>query len=93
MSTVVPPPRTGPDTDSVPVMIARLEGKVDVALAQHGATISIHDADIADHETRLRVVEAKSTVSARQLWGAVCSAAGLIALAAPFLERLYALHP
>lgn len=91
--TTVPPPRVGLDTDSVPVTLARLEGKVDVALAQHGAAIASHEREIADHETRIRAVEAKPTVSPKTLWSAIVGAAGVLAAVAPFLERLYALHP
>lgn len=92
MSTV-PSPRIGPDTDSVPVTLARLEGKVDAALAQQGVTIAGHAVDIADHETRLRAVEAKPTVSPRTLWSVVVGAVGVLATISPLLERLYAASP
>lgn len=99
----------GPDTNErLAVTLARLEGKVDVALAQHGASIAAHDREIIDHETRIRAVEAKvpdrlndrlqavegrSTVTWKQLWAAVGSAAAAIAALSPLLERLYSLHP
>lgn len=60
--TAVPPQRSGPDTDSVPITLARLEGKVDVALAQHGAKLADHDEDLRDHETRMRALEARPVV-------------------------------
>lgn len=93
----VPAPRAGtpdnPESSSVPVMFARLEAKLDVALAQQGAAIDDHDKAIDDHETRLRLVEARPTVSPRALWSAVAGAAGLFAALSPLLERLYSLHP
>ena len=93
MTATVPGPRSGPDTDSVPVMLARLEGKVDVALAQQGAKLDGHAAEIADHESRLRAVEAKPTVSPRTLWTVIGSVIAAFATISPLLERLYALHP
>lgn len=107
----VPTQRDGtPDgtNERLAVTLARLEGKVDVALAQHGASIAAHDREIIDHETRLRAVEGKvperaedrlravegrSSVSWKQLWAAVASVAALIAGLSPLLERLYSLHP
>lgn len=84
----------GPNSGEVPLSaLYRLEAKLDVALAQHGAKLESQGADINDHEARLRVVEAKPTVSPKTLWTAITGAAGLLALLAPFLERLYALHP
>lgn len=90
--TAVPQPRTEP-TDSVQVTLARLEGKVDVAIAQQGAAIANQATTIADHETRIRTVEAKPTVSPRALWSGVCGSAGLLAVILPLIERLYSLHP
>jgi hypothetical protein len=78
----------GPDT-AVQVVLARLEGKVDVALAQHGAKLDSHAAEILDHETRLRAVEQKPTVSPATLWTVVLGAGGLLATAAPLVERIY----
>lgn len=48
-------------TDSVAVTLARLETKVDVVIGQHGSQIT-------DHEARLRIQEARKTVSPRDLW-------------------------
>ena len=58
-------------TDSSPTWAIRLEAKVDVALAQHGARLDNHTADLADHETRIREVEQRKTVSPTALWTAV----------------------
>lgn len=94
--TAVPPPRLEPvddDSTSVPVTLLRLEAKVDVALAQQGAAIANQATTIADHETRIRTVEAKPTVSPRALWSGVCGSAGLLAVILPLIERLYSLHP
>lgn len=65
-----------PDDESLQVTLARLEGKVDAALAHQGARVDAHADDIADHEARLRVQEARRTVSPLQLWTAFVSAVG-----------------
>lgn len=59
---------------SLLVAFTRLEAKVDVALAGHGADIRELKTDRDDHEARLRVQEAKKTVSPRDLWLAVSGA-------------------
>ncbi|WIC90172.1 membrane protein [Arthrobacter phage VroomVroom] len=71
------------------VGLTRLEAKVDVALAQHGADIQNHKTSITDHEARLRVLEAKPTVSPRVLWTVVSSGVALILAAGPVLARLF----
>lgn len=61
-----------PVTDQeIPAWAVRLEAKVDVALAQHGSRLDTHASNLADHETRLRVQEARRTVSPTGLWSAV----------------------
>lgn len=80
---------------SLDLTLARLEAKVDVALAQHGAKIDAHASELGelrqrvqrvedrpiasvegviDHEHRLRVVEARDTVTLRQLLAGVAAA-------------------
>lgn len=39
------------------LVIARMEAKLDVALAQHGARLESHGRTLQDHEARLRAVE------------------------------------
>ncbi len=73
---------------AVLVALTRMEAKVDIALAQHGAEIKTQGQTVDDHETRLRVLEAKSTVSPRTLWTTVVTAAGVIMASAPFLDRV-----
>lgn len=77
-----------PET-SLLIAFTRLEGKVDVALAQHGADLKAHAADLADHEDRLRKLEANPTVSPKQLWAVVVSASGLIFSALTLIDRIY----
>lgn len=60
------------------IALTRLEAKVDVVLAQHGADLRAHGQDLADHEARLRVIEQKPTVSPRVLWTVTASAITLI---------------
>lgn len=46
------------------IAFTRMEAKVDVALAQHGADLKAHADDLTDHETRLRNLEARPTCDA-----------------------------
>lgn len=46
-----------------PAWAIRLEAKVDVALAQHGARLDNHANDLRDHEARLRTQEAREYVT------------------------------
>lgn len=82
---------TASDNSEVLVAIARLDGKLDLALAE---TAALKAAD-ADHEVRIRSIEAKPvpdedtdkrlktleerrTVSPGQLWTGLLGVAGLI---------------
>lgn len=67
-----------PEEARLLIAIARLEAKLDVALAQHSASIAQHDEAIEDHEARLRHLEETPTVSPSKLWTTVSAAAGLI---------------
>lgn len=93
----------GPDT-AVQVILARLEGKVDAALARQTAQLEGHDREIADHETRIRTVEAKvpenaqerlqavesrSAVSWKQLWSVVGGIAAVMTALQPYLNSLH----
>ena len=60
------------------VAIARLEGKVDVVLARHDVRLSAVERESADHDGRIRALEARPTVSPRALWAAVTSGAALV---------------
>lgn len=60
------------------VGMARLEAKLDVAIAQHGARIETHEGQIDDHEVRLRTVEAKPVVTTKGLWSAVLGTVGAV---------------
>ncbi|AYN57741.1 membrane protein [Arthrobacter phage DrManhattan] len=85
-------PESSPTKAETDLLIAftRLEGKVDVALAQHGADIAVHGREIRDHEDRIRALENTPTVSPRVLWTTVASAAGLVLAAMPLIERILA---
>lgn len=63
------------------VAFTRMETKVDVVLSQHGQKLD-------DHETRLRTVEDRPTVSPRALWTAVCSAVAACAALLTVLDKL-----
>lgn len=73
----------------VQLFLARLEAKLDVALAQHGAKLDEHSRDLADHEQRLRVQEAKPTVSPRALWTFALGAVGALGALVPLISHVY----
>lgn len=81
---------TDPD---MPAWAIRLEGKVDLVVAQQAQRLDNHESDLKDHEVRLRGLEAtqpesarerirsleeRKTVSPAQLWTAIAS--GLTAI-------------
>ncbi|QZN86601.1 hypothetical protein [Cellulomonas sp. C5510] len=78
---------------AVVLAVARVEAKIDVVLAQHEAKLEAHGHHLADHETRLRALEARSTVSPRALWTTVSGAAVLLVTLSPFLTRLLGATP
>lgn len=63
MSSPEPIATTSATEASLLVAFTRLEGKVDVALTQHGADIKSLTAVSADHEARLRAQEARPSAS------------------------------
>lgn len=82
---------TGGDDTAVLVAVARIEGKIDLTLAE---TAALKAAD-ADHESRIRIIESapipdvktgerldaledRRTVSPGQLWVGLISACGLV---------------
>lgn len=80
------------DTE-VRVILARLEGKLDANLAAHGGDIATLKSNDADKEARIRFLEAevnrvdaKPTVSPKQLWLGFTSAAGAGAALAAILR-------
>lgn len=82
-------PHDLPADVQVQVGFARLEAKLDVALAQHGAKLDEHGRRIADTEERLRAVEARPVVSPRSVWAAVATLGGLAGVAFTFADHLY----
>lgn len=90
------PPPAVDGTASLLIMMARLEGKVDVALAQQGAKTDEHGRRLDALETqrdaddaRLRAVEQKATVTPRAMLAALAAFAAIVAALTPFLDRLY----
>lgn len=83
-------PESSPTKAETDLLIAftRLEGKVDVALAQHGADLAVHGRELKDHEDRLRRLELTPTVTPRTLWTVVVSAAGLMIAATPLIQQI-----
>lgn len=97
------PPLAGDSDSDIRVIMTRLEAKVDVVLAQHGAKLENHDNEIRelkarpvvtreeyqDHETRIRDLTLRPYVSPKVLAGVVFGIFGAIGAVAPFLDRLY----
>lgn len=77
------------DTGEVRVTLARLEGKLDAALAGQAAKVDEHARRLADLEPRVRLIEQTPTVSPRAMWAGLGTVAALVGVAAPFLDRLY----
>jgi hypothetical protein len=63
MSNPTPPPVSGEADTEIRVMFARFEAKLDVAIAQHGAKLEQHSADIGQLRERVKHVEDLPRVS------------------------------
>ncbi|MEU8655266.1 hypothetical protein [Actinoplanes philippinensis] len=87
MTSAVPPPDDG--GAAVLIALARLEGKVDAALARQAAQVDEHDRRLADVEVRLRAIEATPTVSPRAMWTALGTLSAIVAALTPIISRLY----
>lgn len=85
---MIPAEDKNPEGTTLLIAVTRLEAKLDVALAQHGAKLETHDAKLEDHEKRLRVQEARPSVSPRVLWTTISGALGLILASTPFIDRI-----
>lgn len=88
MTSAIPPPDDG-GSASVLIALARLEGKVDAALATQGAQLAEHGRRLDDHEPRIRAVENRPTVTPTAMWTALGTLAAIVAALTPFLSRLY----
>lgn len=89
MTPPVPPPEEG-GAASVLIALARLEGKVDAAIALQAAKLDEHGRRLDDFEGRLRTQESTPTVTPRAMWTALGTLAAIVAALTPFLSRLYA---
>lgn len=70
------------DALEVRVMLARFETKLDIVLGQHEVTLK-------DHESRLRVVEDRKTVSPTALLASSATVIALIGGVFTILDRVY----
>lgn len=84
------------DETDVRVALARMEGKLDVALAthagrldNHGEKIAANERELADQDKRIRALEILPTVSPKQLGAAVLGVIAALGAVAPFLDQLY----
>ncbi|GAB1641779.1 hypothetical protein [Krasilnikovia sp. MM14-A1259] len=88
MTQPAPPPDEG-GSASVLIAFARLEGKVDAALAIQSTKGDEHTRRLDDQEVRLRHLEATPTVTPRAMWSAVATIAAIVSALTPLLARLY----
>lgn len=72
----------GQDATEIRVLLARFETKLDIVLGQH-------DTRLNDHETRLRTVEERKTVSPSALLASSATVVALVGGTLTFLDRLY----
>ena len=76
------------DSSAIRLDLARLEGKVDVAITGQGADIRDLQKDVADHENRLRAEERRPRVTPKHLYAGL-SAAVLILSGTAYLVNLF----
>lgn len=79
------------------IILARLEGKLDVVAAQHDARLSelTRRVDAAERQrqaddARLRTIEARPTVTPRAMWTGVGTVGALVVGAVTIAEKLLA---
>lgn len=75
------------ETRDLLIAFTRMEAKVDIALAQHGAKLDEIAKDVIDHETRVRVIEGRSTVTPTGLWTTVLGALTAFGVLATLYDR------
>lgn len=86
----------GDGSSAVLIMLARVEGKLDVLAAQHGAQLTEHARRLDDQarqvsevDDRVRALEIRPTVTPAKLMAAAGAATAVIAAVSPFLDKLY----
>jgi hypothetical protein len=70
-----------PADSSIPVALARMEGKLDLL----GASMKHLHTESLDHELRIRSIEARPTVTPKQLAGWLTLGLAVVSTAAPFV--------
>ncbi len=70
-----------PADSSIPVALARMEGKLDLL----GASMKHLHTESLDHELRIRAIEAKTAVTPKQLAGWLTLGLAVVGTAAPFV--------
>lgn len=90
------PPPGGNDGTTVLIMLARVEGKLDVIAAQHSAKLDEHARRLDDQgrrveevDDRVRGLEIRPTVTPAKLLAAVAATAAVVGVLSPFLDKLY----
>lgn len=89
-------PPGGDGATTVLIMLARVEGKLDVVAAQHGAQLTEHARRLDDQarqvgevDDRVRALEIRPTVTPAKMLAAVGTATAVVAAVSPFLDKLY----
>lgn len=87
MTAVPHSQQDSPQEPQILMALTRMEAKVDVALAQHGAKIDGLTTETQDHEVRLRAIEARRTITPAELWAVVLGALGAFVAISTLYER------
>ncbi|THV26016.1 hypothetical protein [Glycomyces paridis] len=74
------------DTGTIRLDLARLEGKLDVAITGQGAEIRDLRKDVDDHESRLRTEEQRPRVTPKHLYAGLSTAVLLLTGAAYLIK-------
>ena len=95
-SPIAEPPASADGATTVLIMLARVEGKLDVVAAQHGAQLTEHTRRLDDQgrraddlDDRLRALEIRPTLTPAKMLAAVAGTAAVVGALTPFLDRLY----
>jgi hypothetical protein len=76
------------DSGTIRLDIARLEGKLDVAITGQGAEIRELQKDVADHEQRLRTEEQRPRVTPKHVYAGL-SAAVMVLTGIAYLFKFF----
>lgn len=75
------------ESESVPITLVRLEGKMDLLAVQLLALSNRND----DFEKRIRDIERKKVVTVPAMWAALTSVAAVVSVCMPILINTYSM--